>query len=73
MEIILTLKLTMDQVNTKKLCFGYFSKFMASALTCMLRITYIYVFKALFRFCNFLASGFWKLGVSSFSTTLKFA
>ena len=35
---------------------------------------FIYVFQALFRFCNFKATffGFWKLGVSSLHSTLNF-
>ena len=71
MEIILRLKVTMNQVKTKKLCFGYFCRFVTSALTLRPRNTYI---RALFGFCNFLATscGFWKLGVSSFSSTLNF-
>ena len=33
MEIILELKVTMNQVTTKKLCFGYFCRFATRALT----------------------------------------
>ena len=43
---------TMNQVKTKKLCFGYFYRFVTSALTLQPRSTYIYVFRALFSFCN---------------------
>ena len=70
MEIILGLKVTMDQVKTKKFCFVYFCRF----LTLRPWNTYIYGFRALFGFCSFLATscGFWKLGVSLFSSTLSF-
>ena len=43
-------------------------------LTLRRRNTYIYVFRALFGYCNFEATscGFWKLGVSSLHSTLDF-
>ena len=74
MDIILTLKVTMNQVNTKKLCLGYFYRFVSHALTLRLRNTYAYVCQALFGFCNFYATscGFWKIGVSSLHSTLNF-
>ena len=50
MEIILTLKATMNQVKAKKLCFGYFCRFVSRALTLRPRNTYICVFRALFGF-----------------------
>ena len=53
MEIILILKVTMDQVMTKTVCFGYFFRFVTSASTLRLRNTFKYVFKALFGFFNF--------------------
>ena len=64
----------MAQLKTKKNCFGYFCRFVTSALTLRPRNTYIYGSQELFGFCNFLASscGFWKLGISSFFATLKF-
>ena len=48
--------------------------FIETPLTLRPRKTYIYIFRALFGFCNFEATscGFWKLGVSSFSSTLNF-
>ena len=74
MEIILRLKVTMNQLKTKKLCFGYFCRFVTSALTLRPRKTYVYVFRALLVFCNFQATScrFWKLGVNLFSFTLNF-
>ena len=74
MAIILGLKVTMDQVKTRKLCLGYFCRFATSALTFRPRNMYIYVFRAFFGFYNFWATscGFWKLGVSSFSSKLNF-
>ena len=67
MEMILGLKATMDQVQVKRFCFGYFCRFLISALTLRSRNTYIYVFRALFGFGNFLSTSceFHKLGVSS--------
>ena len=49
-------------------------KLMPLPLTFRPRNTHIYVFQALFGFSNFYApsSGFWMLGVSSFSFTLNF-
>ena len=46
----------------------------SSNLTLRLRNTWIYVFQALFGFCNFkaISCGFWKLGVSSLHSTLNF-
>ena len=41
------------KVKTKKFCFGYFWWFVTSALTLRLWNTYMYVFQALFGFCNF--------------------
>ena len=41
---ILIFKVTTDQVKMKKLCFGYFCRFVTSALTLRPRNTYIYVF-----------------------------
>ena len=42
----------MNQVKTEKLCFGYFYRFVTSDLALRTRNTYIYVFGALFGFCN---------------------
>ena len=53
MEIILRLKVTVNQVKTKKLCFGYFCRFVARVLTLRPRNTYIYVSQALFGFAIF--------------------
>ena len=53
MKIILELKVTSNQVKTKKLCFGYFCRFVTAALTVRLQNTFIYDFRALFQFCNF--------------------
>ena len=53
MEIILGLKITMNQVTTKKPCFGYFCRFASRALTLRPRKMYIYIFQAFFGFCNF--------------------
>ena len=39
------LDITMDQVKTKKLYFGYFFRFLTSALTLRPPNTYIYIFK----------------------------
>ena len=63
----------MDQVKTKRLCFGYFCRLVTSALTFIPRTTYIYIFQSLFRFMNFLAtcSEFWKRGLASFSFMLN--
>ena len=63
-----------ESSKDEKYCFGYFCRFVTSALTLRPRNTYIYVFQALFGFCNFSVTscGFWKLGVSSFSSTLNF-
>ena len=57
-----------------KFCFGYFCRFVTSALTRRPWNTYKYVFLALFDFCNFSATscGFWKLGISSFPSTPNF-
>ena len=74
MEMILGLKATMDQVQVKRFCFGYFCRFFTSALTLRSPNRYICVFRTLFGFGNFLFSSceFHKLGVSSFSSTLNF-
>ena len=74
MEIFLRLKVTMNQVKTKTLGFRYFCRFVTRALARRLGNTYIYVFRALFGFCNFQATSceFWKLGVSSLISTLNF-
>ena len=55
-------------------CFGYFYRFVTSALTLRPRNTYIYIFPALFGVCKFFATffRFWKLGVNSFCSTLNF-
>ena len=54
MEIFLRLKITMNEVKTKKLVFRYFCRFVICALlTLRLGNMYIYVFGALFGFCNF--------------------
>ena len=50
MQIILGFKLTMDEVNTKKVCLWYFFRFMTSGLTLRSRNTYIYTFRVLFDF-----------------------
>ena len=55
MDIILTSKVTTNQVKTKKHCFGYFCTFVTRALTLKPRKTYIYVFGALFDFAIFKA------------------
>ena len=52
-ELILGLKVTMNQVMTKRPCFGYFSRFATRTLTLRPRKTYIYVFQAFFGFRNF--------------------
>ena len=59
----------MDQLKTKNLSFQYFWRFVIIALTLRPRNTYMYVFRALFGFCNFYANScwFWKLGAISFS------
>ena len=59
----------------KKFSFGYFCRFVTSALTLRPPNTYIYVFQALFGFCNFKAtsSESWKLRVSSFYSILNYA
>ena len=56
MEIILRLKVAMNQVKAKKLCFGYFCRFVTRALTLRPRNTYIYVFRALCGLCSFSAT-----------------
>ena len=43
MDIILKLKVTMNQMKTKKLHFGYVCRFVTRALTLRPRNTYIYV------------------------------
>ena len=53
MGILLGFKVTMDQVKAKKLCFGYFCRFVTGALILRAETAYIYVFIALFGFCNF--------------------
>ena len=40
-------------IKDKKLCFGYFCRFVINGLTLRPRNTYTYVFRALFGFCNF--------------------
>ena len=74
MEIILRFNVTMDKVKTKKLCFGYFCRFVTNALTLRMQNTYIYIFEALFSSCNSKTTSnrFGKLGVSSFSSTQSF-
>ena len=74
MEIILGLKVTVDQVKTRKFSFGDFWRFLTSALTLNPRNPYIYVFRAMFGFGNFLGPSceFWKLRVSSFFFTQHF-
>ena len=74
MEITLWLKVTMDQVKTEKFCFAFFCRFVTSALTIRPRNSYIYVFRAYFGFCSFLATSFdfWKLAVSLFFMYTKF-
>ena len=71
--MVLELKVTMDQVKTKKFCFEFFDRFVTIALTLRPRNMYIYIFRALFDFSKFLAfsCGFWKLEVSSFFSTLN--
>ena len=44
MEIILGPKVTMNQVATRKPCFGYLCRFVTRALTLRLRNTYTHVF-----------------------------
>ena len=72
-EIILGLKVTMEQVKTGKFFSVCFSRFLTSALTLRPQNTDIYVFRALFGFCNFLATccGFWMLVRTSPSATLN--
>ena len=55
-----------ESSKDEKIDFSYFYRFVTRALTLRPRNTYIYVFRALFGFCNFQATscGFWKLGVS---------
>ena len=65
MEIILRLKVTMNQVKTKKLFWGYFCRFVTSALTLRPRNTHSYVFGALSGFCNFLKPFQWVLEARS--------
>ena len=55
METTLRLQVSMNKVKTKELCFGYFCRFVTSALTIRQRNTYIYVFRVLFGFSIFLS------------------
>ena len=73
MEIILWFKVAMDEIKTKKFCFIYFYRFVTSVFTPRPRNMDIYVFQAVFGFCDFLATScaFWKLGVSSCSFVLN--
>ena len=52
MEIILRLKVGMDQLKKKKLCCGYLCRFLTSALTLRPRMLIIYVIGTLFHFSN---------------------
>ena len=73
MDIILELKVTINQVKTKKLCLWYFYRFVTRALTLRPRNTNIYVFRAVFGFCNIYVTSCWvyKLGVSFLHSTLN--
>ena len=42
-----------NQVTTKKYCFGYFCRFLTRILTFRPQNTYNSVFRAFFGFCNF--------------------
>ena len=53
MRMFLKLKITMNEVKMKKLGFWYSFRFVTGVLTLRMRNTYIYVFRALFGFCNF--------------------
>ena len=44
-KIVLKLKVTTDKVKTKKLCFGFFCRFMTSALTLSREIRMFAFFK----------------------------
>ena len=74
MRMFLKLKITMNKVKMKKLDFRYFCRFGTRALTLRPRNTYIYVFRALFGFCNFQATccEFSKLGVTYLDSKLNF-
>ena len=52
MESILILMVNVHQAKTNQFCFGYFWIFGTTALTLIQRNPYIYVFRALFCFCN---------------------
>ena len=73
MEIILGPKVTMNQFLRKNTCFGYFCRFVTHALTLRPWITYFYVFRAFFDFCNLELTlcPFWKLEANSFHSTLN--
>ena len=74
MEIILGLKVTLNQITTEKHCFGYFGRFVTRGLTFRPQNMYIYVFQTLFGFCSFYTTSywFWKLGLNSMHSTLNF-
>ena len=52
-DILLRLKVIMNQVATKKFCFEYFCEFETRSLNLRERKTCIYSFRALFGFSNF--------------------
>ena len=65
MEIILGLKLVMDQVKTTKLYFGYFCRFVISALT-LRPGKYVYLrFSSIVWFSQLLSHFLWVLGARS--------
>ena len=68
------LKVAKDQVKTKKVCLGYFCRFMRGTLKLRPPKKYFYVFQVLFSFRQLSATscGFLKLGKNSFSSTLYF-
>ena len=73
-ELFLRSKITMNQVKTKLFKFRYFCYFVTRVLTITPRNILIYVFRAMFGFCNFKATSYfiWKVGVHSLNLTLNF-
>ena len=63
MEIILRLKVALNQVKTKKLCFRYFCRFVTHALT--LRPQNTLCFSSIVWFMQFLSHFLWVLEARS--------